>query len=253
MSAQKGVQMAEQVTKKKSKLRETIEGIITALLIAGFLRAFVFEAYKIPTGSMIPTLLPGDHIFVNKFVYGPRIPFTKFRLFNVKMPERGDVAVFLYPQDESINFIKRIIGMPGDTIMVKDNNVFINGDKLEHTVLNVKKESEEKILSTDHPKFSKIDLIPGWQDYEYFVEKTGEIEHPAQYLKFYNSSRETYQAVVPPNHYFVMGDNRDDSRDSREWGFVPFDNVKGKAMFIWMPWDKFYGGIRWRDFGKWIK
>ncbi|MFH1652532.1 MAG: signal peptidase I [Pseudomonadota bacterium] len=241
--------------KKKGKTREFIEGVLLALLIAGFLRSFVFEAYKIPSASMTPTLLPGDHIFVNKFIYGPRIPFTKIRLFDYKKPKRGEVMVFMYPEDESINFIKRVIGLPGDKVVVDDTNLYINGELIPHEFLDVAPseiESEyNKILLTNNEEFHKFDILPGWDEDDYYLEKLDDINHITHYRRF--SIRGKKEFEVPEGHYFVMGDNRDDSRDSREWGFVPEENVKGRAMFIWFPLDKYFGGVRWHDFGKWIK
>jgi len=197
---------------KKSLFREYAEAIIIALLLAFFIRAFVVQAFKIPSGSMIPTLLIGDHILVSKFIYGIRNPFTGKVLIPVKDPERLDVVVFKYPVNPSQDFIKRIIGLPGDKIEIINKKVYVNGSP----------------LSPD----------PGVRDYEHVIPEG-------------RSPRDFFgPVVVPERSLFVMGDNRDNSHDSRFWGFVNFDNLKGKAFVMYWSWDKEDFSVRWRRFGK---
>lgn len=238
------VQQKRRKAKKKGVLREYVEAIVVAVFIALCLRAFVIEAFKIPTGSMIPTLKIGDHIFVNKFIYGLRIPYTKIRFWDFKKPQKGDVAVFIFPLDNSKDYIKRIIGTPGDTIEMRKGVVYVNGEAVEKVAA-----SNREILE-DVPEAEKFDL---------FTEKTGGHEHFTQYFR-YDEPQDYGPRTVPPNKLFVMGDNRNRSYDSRGWGFVPMANVKGKALFVWLSLDSdnklpFLGlpRIRWERFGKLIR
>jgi signal peptidase I len=201
---------------RKSTVREYAESIAVAVLIALFLRAFVVEAFKIPSGSMIPTLQVGDHIFVNKFIYGVRIPYTTIKFgMSYRQPRRGEVIVFIYPKEPEKDFIKRIVGIPGDTIEMHDNQLFINGERIPRRHV----EGDCRYWDSDESTFTA----------------------------FYNRSGLTssYGPVkVPPESLFVMGDNRDNSSDSRVWGFVPYELVKGKAMIIWWSSGEPEGWIR---------
>ena len=238
--------------KKKSTVREYAEALITAALVALVIRSFVFEAFKIPSASMIPTLSIGDHIFVNKFIYGLRIPLTKWKIVNFGMPKRGEVIVFAYPLDESKDYIKRTIGLPGDRIHIEEDQVIVNGVLLPRHQLSVMPDPQsERLLRIQNGTMQTIPFERGWEDFNLFEEQVGDVWHVAQYEV--HSGRQRYDAVVPPGHVFVMGDNRDNSRDSREWGFVPLENIKGKAMFVWLSLDSDHGGIRWHEFGRWVK
>jgi len=189
--------------KKKSTFREYAEAAVIAILLALFIRTFVVQAFKIPSGSMEPTLLIGDHILVSKFIYGIKIPFLQKTLIPINDPHRDDVIVFIYPVDKSKDFIKRVIGLPGEKIEVIDQKIYIDG-----------KPYEDK-----HGFFGNEGI------------KTG------------NPNTKNYgPKIVPDNHFFVMGDNRDHSYDSRFWGFVPSRSIKGKAFIIywsWPHWDRF--------------
>ena len=226
--------------KKKGTFREYAEALLTAILIALVIRAFVIEAFKIPSGSMLPTLSIGDHIFVNKFIYGLRIPFTKYRILDVSEPERGDVVVFIYPTEERKDFIKRIVGVPGDHVRLEGRDVWVNGHRLPERPLSV----------TEFPG-DKRRLVVRNGSMKFYEEDLDGVEHLVQYEN--HLEREKFEAVVPEGEYFMVGDNRDNSSDSREWGFVPRDNIKGKAMFVWLPVDKDHGGVRWHEFGRWIR
>ena len=186
------------IIKKKSTLREYAEAAAIAVLLALFIRTFIVQAFKIPSGSMEPTLLIGDHILVNKFLYGVKIPFFRSTLIPISEPERDDVIVFIYPVDKSKDFIKRVIGLPGDQIEIIDNKITVNG----------------KGFDDKHGYYSNQE------------EKTG---NPGGEDKF-------GPVTVPENHFFVMGDNRDHSYDSRFWGFVHSDSIKGKAFMIYWSW-----------------
>ncbi|WP_456430753.1 signal peptidase I [Thermosulfuriphilus sp.] len=192
-------------------LREYAQAILLALILALFIRTFIVQAFKIPSGSMIPTLLVGDHILVNKFIYGVKNPLTRETWISFKKPKRGDVIVFIYPLDRHKDFIKRVIGVGGDVVEIVNKRVYVNGKPLE----------EPYVIHTD-PK-----IIPG------------EIQ-----------PRDNMPPVkVPAGYLFVMGDNRDQSYDSRFWGFVPLKDVKGKAFIIYWSWDKNHFRIRWRRIG----
>ena len=237
--------------KRKSVFREYLEALITAGLIALFIRAFVIEAFKIPSGSMIPTLSIGDHIFVNKFIYGLRIPLTTLRYFEYREPKRGEVIVFVYPADRSKDFIKRVIGLPGDDIHIEGTTVSVNGVPLPKTPVEVSEDpADKRALLVKGAAVEKIPYVPDWQNVEFYEEETDGVKHLVQYEK--NLARMPADAKVPVGSYFVMGDNRDNSADSREWGFVPEGNLKGKAMFVWLSLDKDQGGVRWREFGRWV-
>lgn len=238
--------------KKKSTFREYAEALITAVLVALVIRAFVIEAFKIPSGSMIPTLSIGDHIFVNKFTYGLRVPFTKYRFLKFGEPKRGEVIVFMYPEDESLDYIKRVVGLPGDHIYIEGEDLWINGEKQGRSQLKIAPyPGDKRRLLVHNGRKKTIPSTPGWQHFEFFDEKLGDIDHLVQYES--DLDHQVYDIVVPPGHYFAMGDNRDNSRDSREWGFVPAENIKGKAMFVWLSIDKDHGGIRWHEFGRWVE
>lgn len=217
-------------TKKKAKWREHSESLVGAILIALLIRSFGIEAFKIPSGSMIPTLQIGDHIFVNKFVYGLRIPFTKKRFTHFRLPERGEAIVFMYPMDEGKDFIKRVVGLPGDRIDLAGDEIRING---------------QGVIRKELPQPA------GGEGDQLFLETLGQTEHLIQVDSY--PSPESRQIMVPEGHLFVMGDNRDNSSDSREWGFVPLENVKGRAMFVWLSIDFDRKTLRWDRFGKWIK
>ena len=201
---------------------EYSRSLFPVLLIVLLFRSFLFEPFKIPSGSMIPTLLVGDFIVVNKFSYGLRLPVLNKKILSLGEPERGDVVVFRYPVDPSINFIKRLIGLPGDTITYRNKELFVNGESLSKQE-NGRYTSEEVKCSTP-----RADAIR-------FHEMVGDVEHDI--LLHERSGSRNGQWVVPEGHFFVMGDNRDRSNDSREWGFVPEENMMGRAVGIWMNFD----------------
>jgi signal peptidase I len=196
----------------RSALREYAEALAVALVVALFVRCFVVQAFRIPSGSMLPTLQIGDHLLVNKFIYGVRLPILGTLLIPVSTPQRGDVVVFLYPADLSQDFIKRVIGVGGDVVQIRDKRVYING-KL-------------------------------WKDtHAYFAEGIRAVHG--------NSARDNFGPVrVPRGQLFVMGDNRDRSYDSRFWGFVNLSEVRGKALLIYWSWDAKDHQVRWRRIGE---
>jgi len=200
---------------KKSSLRENIEAILVAILLALFIRAFVVQAFKIPSGSMKPTLLIGDHILVNKFIYGVKLPYWGKTIIPVKKPKRGDIVVFKFPEDPSKDFIKRVVGIAGDTVEIRSKQVYINQKPLEALYGVNTDASEIPALLQPRDNFGPV--------------------------------------TVPPHSLFVLGDNRDHSYDSRFWGFVDLEALKGKAFIIYWSWNKKDFGVRWGRVGNLLR
>ncbi len=201
---------AEPKRRRKSIVREYAEAIAIAVLLALVIRSLVVQAFTIPSGSMMETLLVGDYILVNKFLYGPELPLVDWRMPAIRDPRRGDIIVFKYPQDEKRDFIKRIVATPGERVQVRGHQVLVNGRPLQEP----------------YTKFSDSGGVRGAEaycGYAYGCEPT----------------------LVPPDSYFVMGDNRDNSQDSRYWGFVKRDKIKGKAFLIYWSWDGDRHWLRW--------
>jgi signal peptidase I len=199
------------VRKRKSVVREYAEAIAIAILLALVIRTLIVQAFTIPSGSMMDTLLVGDYILVNKFLYGPELPVTDTRLPGLREPHRGDIIVFKYPQDEKRDFIKRIVATPGETVQVRGDQVFVNGKPLVEPYV---RPTEGSLGNRGQPSYC---------GYAYGCEPT----------------------VVPADSYFVMGDNRNNSQDSRYWGFVKRDKIKGKAFLVYWSWDSDRHWLRW--------
>jgi len=192
------IKPSKEKLKKKSVFREYAEAAVIAVILALFIRTFVVQAFKIPSGSMEPTLLVGDHILVSKFIYGIKIPFINTTMIPVSKPKRNDVVVFIFPVDKSKDFIKRVIGLPGDQIEIFGDKILINGEAFDDPYGFYSDRAENTSQSLDKAHIGPIN--------------------------------------VPENHLFVMGDNRQHSYDSRFWGFVPLESVKGKAFIIYWSW-----------------
>ncbi len=202
------------------------------ILIVFLLRSFLVEPFKIPSGSMIPTLLVGDFILVNKFVYGIRLPVANRKLLEVGSPQRGDVMVFRYPEDPSLDYIKRVVGVPGDRIEYRNKRLSINGRAAPLRQI-------EDYLSRERMQYSRrfLETLNGIE-HQVMIEEDAPA-YVAQVRAFPHGGNCNYNmsglaCTVPPGHYFVMGDNRDNSSDSRVWGFVPDANIVGRAFFIWL-------------------
>lgn len=203
------------------------------LLLVLVLRSFVFEPFRIPSGSMKPTLLVGDFILVNKFSYGVRLPVIHKKILDTGKPERGDVSVFRYPKQPELDYIKRIVGVPGDILQYRDKKLTVNGVPA----------TQESLGEYDDPDGLRNKSIE-------IVEDLMGVEH-----RILNSSvprRGNFEVEVPEGMYFAMGDNRDNSNDSRFWGFVPEDHLVGKAFMVWMHFNWDNGGIRWGRIGEGI-
>jgi signal peptidase I len=201
--------------KKKSGLRENIEAILVAIVLALFIRTFVIQAFKIPSGSMKETLLIGDHILVNKFIYGVKVPYLQTTIVPITNPKHGDIVVFKFPEDPTKDFIKRVIAVAGDVVEVRDKQVYVN----------------RKLLNHDFGIHTDSYIFPSSVQ-----------------------PRDNFgPVVVPEKSIFVMGDNRDQSYDSRFWGFVDLKALKGKALMIYWSWDKENFGVRWNRIGHLLK
>lgn len=235
--------MSKAEPSKKSRKRWFFENVVSlalALFLVFMIRSSLVEAFKIPSGSMIPTLMIGDHIFVNKFAYGlkvpfldDRIPFTSFRftdrptyLIEREPPKRGDIIVFVYPKDEDFYYIKRVVGVPGDMVEIRNKTLYVNGQPADRTAVEGPA-AAEVFKTIEEGKYSRNSL-------ELYDEKLDEVTHRIMVDKN-NFLGESFAPIkVPEDSLFVMGDNRDFSNDSRFWGFVPMKNVKGKAMVVWL-------------------
>lgn len=291
----------------KSTTRDYVESIGAAILIALALRAFVIEAFKIPSSSMYPTLEIGDHIFVNKFIYGVRIPWTRTKLFELRGPKRGEVIVFIYPCDPERDYIKRVIALAGDTVEVRCNVVYVNGKANPSKMVEGEtchyKDYDERDDRWFNRQCSRYRETVDGGDYDTYHD----FERPTRDAKTLHgdpqgdsrdfptigtrsapscsNSEESGKAAnipqvkgiitetkseavagacdaqinykVPPGHVFVMGDNRNNSNDSRVWGSVPIENIKGKALFIWLSYEHWspldWGGIRWDRIGNFVQ
>jgi signal peptidase I len=305
--------------KKKHWIREYGEAIVIAVILALFIRTFVVQAFKIPSGSMKPTLEIGDHILVNKFILGIKIPWTDIRLLQIKKPSRGDIIVFVYPEDPKKDFIKRVIGVPGEVLEIRGKEIYINGKRVDDPsgyymkdvlvpsdyqprdyfppiyipkkgdVYNLDKlgirefQFVTSLVRDNYPKskirvkgvleidgeemgdyvfkgrgggsfnFSDIDFrFQEWWFIERLIEEI-KLENPNRTVKFslhlFKDGKELKSFVVPYDCYFVMGDNRDNSKDSRFWGFVEEKAIKGKAFIIYWSWDGQDHRVRWYRIG----
>ena len=211
--------------------REWGESLLVVLIIAFVVRSFIVAPFKIPSSSMVPTLDVGDYIFVLRYSYGLRIPFTNIQLMP-KAPKRGDVVVFDYPENRSMDFIKRVIGLPGDTIDYKDNALYINGQKMPLTRIG----NRSYFMGDGEVDVSGL-----------YREDLMGVKHDVLRKDF---SIKDGEWKVPAGEYFMLGDNRNNSRDSRFWGFVPQSYLVGRAAIIWWSWDKEKDAVRWDRLGE---
>jgi len=222
---------------KEPWLIGTSRSLFSVFLIVFLLRSFLVEPFRIPSGSMIPSLLIGDFILVNKYTYGIRLPVINKKIINISEPKRGDVLVFRYPVNPSINFIKRVIGVPGDTIKYVNKKLYINGKLIP----------EERTKSEISGGFFSPRIVTN-----VYLENLGTEKHLIQEVQNDGMSMQVFTVKVPKGEYFVLGDNRDNSEDSRYWGFVPEKNIVGKAFAVWLSWDSQNWSFRWKHAPSWI-
>jgi len=291
----------------KSTTRDYVESIGAAILIALALRAFVIEAFKIPSSSMYPTLEIGDHIFVNKFIYGVRVPWTNIKFFQVRSPHRGEVIVFKYPCDPDRDYIKRVIATENETVEVRCNVVYVNGTAVPSQLVEGETCHHEDYAEGEGRWFTRScsryrETVNGASYDTYHDDErpkrdalaaqgqpqADQRDFPLRTMPFPPSCTQTEDAMkaasiqqvkgqiveskpeaeagvcepqlsykVPPGHVFVMGDNRNNSNDSRVWGVVPVENIKGKALFIWLSYREWsptnWSGVRWPRMGNFVR
>ena len=206
------------------------------LLLVWVIRSFIAQPYRVPTGSLEPTVLPGDFMVVSQFSYGIRLPVINTKIIEVGEPKRGDIALFRWPVNPSVIFVKRVIGLPGDHVVYKQKTLYINGAKMEQKLVGDSFDFEPGSGGYKYPAYEKTENLMG-------------IHHSILIREHGNENMET-DVIVPPGHYFMMGDNRDDSDDSRVWGFVPEGNLVGKAQLIWLSWDSDAHMPRWNRIGR---
>jgi signal peptidase I len=222
--------------KNEPLLVEYARSFFPVVLIVLLLRSFIAEPFRIPSASMMPTLLIGDFILVNKFTYGLRLPVLNKKVIELNEPKRGDIVVFRYPRDPAVDYKKRVIGLPGDRIEYYDKKLHINGAPINQISLGRYQGVGQGVEMTGN---------------EHLLEDLTGIEHSILIRNAAASAEGVY--VVPKGSYFVMGDNRDNSNDSRYWGTVPEENLVGRAFFIWMNWDWQYKGVSFERIGTVLK
>lgn len=219
--------------KKETKV-ESFKSILFAIFLALIFRSSIASPYKIPSGSMIPSLKIGDFIFVSKLSYGLKIPFTNKNIINFSKPKRGEVIVFIEPREQKVDYIKRVVGIPGDKIELKNDKLYINDKLAERKEI---KETSQYLY--DYPALPVRDAATVYNE---------NIDGKDHVMMEFSRIAENFGPVyVPPGHLFMMGDNRDNSGDSRVWGYLPIRNVRGRALFIWLSLDSVNPWIRFSD------
>ncbi|MFA9461726.1 signal peptidase I [Thiohalorhabdus methylotrophus] len=216
---------------------EYARSLFPVILVVLLIRSFVVEPFKIPSGSMLPTLRIGDFILVNKFEYGLRVPLLGWKLTDGDPPQRGDVIVFQYPEDESVDYIKRIVAVPGDRVAFRDHTLMVNGKPVPH--------SYDGQFVYQGPRGGLVHA-------NRYQERTEHHLYHVLYTEKRSGRTITDPIRVPEGRYFVMGDNRDNSNDSRYWGTVPAQNILGEAFMIWWSWDSGDSAPRWSRLGNWV-
>lgn len=224
--------------KKRPVIIEYARAFFPVLLLVFLIRSFVVQPYRVPSGSLEPTVVPGDFLLVNQFHYGVRMPVWNKKIITMSDPKRGQIALFPYPVNHAVTFIKRVVGLPGDHISYINKVLYIDGKK-----------QPQKLLST----VTQLNDFGQLITYEKFQEDLGGVKHDI-FVRADAPAVNFYNVVVPKNEYFMMGDNRDESDDSRYWGFVPENTLIGHALFVWMSWNSsathWYDSIRWNRIGK---
>lgn len=214
---------------KQPKIIEFSRSFFPALLIVWIIRSFIIQPYRVPTGSLEPTVMPGDFIAVKQYSYGLHLPVINIKILNIGEPKRGDIALFYYPEDTRVRFVKRVVGLPGDHIEYKNKILTINGKTMDQ-------EFQGTTLSDEPGQIPTIVV--------HLKEQLNGIKHDI-YVRPNAGMNQDIDVVVPKGHYYMMGDNRDSSLDSRIWGFVPEENLIGQAFGVWMSWNSNQKKVRW--------
>ncbi|HVV67880.1 MAG TPA: signal peptidase I [Gammaproteobacteria bacterium] len=227
---------------KQSVIVENARSFFWVLLLVWVIRSFLIQPYRVPTGSLQPTVAPGDFLVVNQFAYGLRFPVGNTKIVPIAEPKRGDIVLFYAPPDPSIVFVKRLVGLPGDHIQYKDKVLYINGKAMPQQFVSEAVDDEPAGINPEEhiPVALKTENLMG-------------VKHSIYVRPIDEGLTQDVDVVVPPGNYFMMGDNRDNSDDSRTWGFVPEQNLIGKAFGIWMSWDAINHRVRWNRIGKAVK
>jgi signal peptidase I len=231
-------------SKKKGHKNKIVASVIEygrsffpVFLLVLLIRSFLIQPFRVPSGSLAPTILPGDLLVVNQYIYGLRLPVLNIKILNIGEPKRGDIALFRFPNDPSKPYVKRVIGLPGDHVTYRNKVLTVNGKVAEQT-----------------PSGMDLDITEGGYPAPVQVrsERLDNVTHKVFIRSGYKEA-ENIDVYVPPNSYFMMGDNRDNSNDGREWGFVPEENLMGRAIGIWMSWDSENYRVRWQRIGTKIR
>ena len=229
-----------------SHIIESIKSIFPVLLIVLLIRSFLVQPYRVPTGSLEPTIMPGDFILVNQFSYGLRLPLLNKKIVDIGEPKRGDITLFQFPKNRAVVYVKRIIGLPGDYIEYSNKELYVNGEHASQKII-------QQDLAKDDNCNAEFNTTSGEDEQKSKVLRKVEnflgVSHDILVSPSKNHGQD-YYLIVPEGQYFVMGDNRDSSYDSRYWGFVPEENLIGKAMCIWFSWDKSQYKVCWHRIGK---
>ncbi len=215
---------------------EYARAFFPVFLLVLLIRSFLVQPFRVPTGSLAPTIMPGDFIVANQYIYGLRLPVLNVKVFNISAPQRGDIALFRYPENPGTLYVKRVIGVPGDHVVYRNKMLTINGKLMSQKLLGMELDASDIFPSSVQLKEENLDGVV----HKIFV-KPGRKEW------------ENIDLTVPPNSYFMMGDNRDNSNDGREWGFVPEENLIGKVFGVWMSWDAENYSVRWERIGNRVR
>lgn len=215
-------------------LAEYARSFFPVLFIVLIIRSFLFQPFRVPTGSLEPTVMPGDFLVVNMFAYGLRLPVWHHKVLNVAEPKRGDIMLFRWPVNQKMDFVKRVVGLPGDHISYINKVFYINGVEAKQTPVGSATDTDDSGVNSWPVQVVEEDL--------------GGVKHKI-YLRADRPAEDFKDLVVPQGHYLMIGDNRDSSNDSRYWGFVPEQNIIGKALYTWLSWDTEHNRVRWERFG----
>lgn len=223
---------------------ENARSFFWVLLVVWIIRSFIVQPYRVPTGSLQPTVKPGDFLLVNQYAYGLNFPVGNHKLVEIGKPKRGDIVLFYAPPDPSIVYVKRLIGLPGDRIEYRNKVLWINGQEMKQDLIKKTVDDEPAVTGSNPEEHIPVDEKE---------ENLGGVKHRMYVISEGMQSSNDFAVTVPPGHYFMMGDNRDNSDDSRMWGFVPENYLIGKAFLVWLSWDSLKSELRWDRMAQVVK